>query len=162
MIAIPSNPFLPMLLNKSTSTVSNRIHFDSANSISGFGQSQNLTSSLHSKLLKASSSNFGTLGSGADRFRGGSVGRNDSDLFKFKLNKKRKVSLDVTIRELISDRYIQGSILNSSKNSLKKTDKTRAPFGSDDISLKLQPGTYYVKIATDGKKIFYNFSLSVD
>ncbi len=115
------------------------------------------------KLSKSGrSQNFGTLGSGDDERDSGSVGRDDSDLFKFRLTKDRRASLDVTNSELISSRYIRGSLLNDRKRTLKTTDKARAPLGTEDISLKLKPGTYYVKISTDGRKIFYRFKLSID
>lgn len=115
------------------------------------------------KLSKSGrSQNFGTLGSGDDERDSGSVGRDDSDLFKFRLTKDRRASLDVTNSELISSRYIRGSLLDDRKRTLKTTDKARAPLGTEDISLKLKPGTYYVKISTDGRKIFYRFKLSID
>jgi hypothetical protein len=90
------------------------------------------------------------------------VGRDSSDLFKFKLTRERRAFLDVTNSELISSRYIRGSLLDDRKRTLKTTDKARAPLGTEDISLKLKAGTYYVKISTDGKKIFYRFKLSID
>jgi hypothetical protein len=110
----------------------------------------------------SSTQSFGTLSSGDDESERGNVGRNSSDLFKFKIKEKSKVSLDVTIRELFSDRYIRGSLLNSNRSNLESTDKLRAPFDSDDFSTKLKPGDYYVNIATDGKKVNYKFKLSVD
>ena len=123
-----------------------------------------LSNSLDFKSLRRASSikSFGTLSSGDDESESGNVGRNDSDLFKFKIKEKSKVSLDVTIRELFSDRYIRGSLLSSNKSNLKSTDKLGAPFDSDDFSIKLKPGTYYVNIATDGNKVNYKFKLSVD
>ena len=115
------------------------------------------------KLSKSSrSQNFGTLGSGDDERERGSVGRDSPDLFKFKLTRERRAFLDVTNSELISSRYIRGSLLDDRQRTLKTTDKARAPLGTEDISLKLKAGTYYVKIATDGKKIFYRFKLSID
>jgi hypothetical protein len=115
------------------------------------------------KLSKSGrSQNFGTLGSGDDERESGSVGRDDPDLFKFRITRDRRASLDVTNSELISSRYIRGSLLDDRKRTLKTTDKARAPLGTEDISLKLKSGTYYVKISTDGKKIFYRFKLSID
>jgi hypothetical protein len=125
------------------------------------GRSRLVGSNL--KLSKSvRSQSFGTLGSGDDERDSGSVGRDDPDLFKFRITKDRRASLDVTNSELISSRYIRGSLLDDRKRTLKTTDKARAPLGTEDISLKLKSGTYYVKISTDGKKIFYRFKLSID
>lgn len=133
-------------------------------SLQVFDRQPGLSNGLTFKSLGRSSStkNFGTLSSGDDESERGNVGRNSSDLFKFQIKERSKVSLDVTIRELFSDRYIRGSLLNSNKSTLKSTDKLRAPFDSDDFSIKLKPGDYYVDISTDGNKVNYKFKLSVD
>jgi hypothetical protein len=124
---------------------------------------QGRLSSLNSGAFRSSrSQNLGTLGGGDNERDSGNVGQNDPDLYKFKITKQRRVSLDVTNAELISSRYIRGSLLDDRQRSLKTTDKARAPFGSEDISLKLKSGTYFVKISTDGKKISYAFKLSID
>lgn len=120
--------------------------------------------SLNARFFRraSSSKSLGSLFPGDEESERGSVGKKSPDWFSFRLRETSRVSLDVTINELISRRYIQGSILDSDRDSLKKTDRVKAPFGSDDISLKLRPGTYHVKITTNGKKIFYRFELSVD
>lgn len=105
--------------------------------------------------------NFGTLGSDDVERERGSVGKNSPDYFQFKLTKRRSVSLTVTNAELISKRYIRGEILNSRKSRLKDTDNLKAPLESDKISTKLDSGTYYVRIVTNGNKIYYNFTLKV-
>lgn len=120
------------------------------------------SSSLSFDLRSSRSQNLGTLNGGSDRRRAGSVGRNDSDFYKFKITRQRRVSLNVTNTELISNRYIRGSLLDNRQRSLRTTDKARAPFGREDISLRLNSGTYFVKISTDGRRIFYSFRLSID
>ena len=124
---------------------------------------QGRLSSLNSGSFSLTrSKSLGTLGGGDDERDAGNVGRNDPDLYKFRITKQRRVSLDVTNAELISSRYIRGSLLDDRQRSLETTNKAKAPLGSEDISRKLKAGTYFVKISTDGKKISYAFKLSVD
>ncbi|GAB4157356.1 MAG: hypothetical protein Fur0046_37180 [Cyanobacteria bacterium J069] len=109
----------------------------------------------------SSTRNFGTLGSGSSRSSAGNVGKKSPDFFKFKITRQRTVSLDVTIQELISRRYIRGAILDSKKRAIKVSDTLRAPLESDRFSIKLKAGTYYTKIVTDGNRINYSFRLRV-
>lgn len=109
----------------------------------------------------ASERNFGTLNAGSSRSVAGNVGKQSPDLFKFKITRQRTVTLNVTIQELISRRYIRGAILDSKKRALKVSDTLRAPLESDRFSIKLKAGTYYTKIVTDGNRINYSFRLQV-
>lgn len=144
-------------------TSDNRALFNSATLLKPdkyFAQARSSSLSFDSRAAR--SQNLGTLGGGSDRRRGGSVGRNDADFYKFRITRQRRVSLNVTNTELISSRYIRGSLLDDRQRSLRTTDKARAPFGTEDISLRLRSGTYFVRISTDGRRIFYNFRLSID
>jgi len=148
--------------NRSFSTKGAATRLSTINTETYFGGRRVQDSVFNLSKSSLRSQNFGTLGSGDDERDSGSVGRDTPDLFKFKLTRERRASLDVTNSELISSRYIRGSLLDDRKRTLKTTDKARAPLGREDISLKLKAGTYYVKISTDGRKIFYSFKLSID
>ncbi len=114
------------------------------------------------RTVRASSErNFGTLNAGSSRSAAGNVGKKSPDFFKFKITRQRTVSLNVTIQELISRRYIRGAILDNKKRALKVSDTLRAPLESDRFSIKLKAGTYYTKIVTDGNRINYSFRLQV-
>ncbi|GAB4477585.1 MAG: hypothetical protein OHK0037_39560 [Elainellaceae cyanobacterium] len=114
------------------------------------------------RTVRASSErNFGTLGGGSSRSAAGNVGKKSPDFFKFKITRQRTISLNVTIQELISRRYIRGAILDNKKRVLKVSDTLRAPLESDRFSIKLKAGTYYTKIVTDGDRINYSFRLQV-
>jgi hypothetical protein len=111
--------------------------------------------------------NLGTLKNRASR--SSEVNKDEFNTYRFEL--KRRVNLEVSIdnREdsgffdfLGTKKRVQATLFNSGGSKLKATDQVR-PDDDDDFSIRLQPGTYSVRVTGRSENdVAYKLELSAE
>lgn len=80
------------------------------------------------------------------------VNESESNTYKFKLKRQAKLEVELENKEDLgffdlfgTKKRVQATLLNNSGKTLKSTDRVR-PEDDDDFTIRLQPGTYSIKI----------------